>query len=131
MGRLTRLANVFRRRDLNTEIDEELQFHIDQTIEDNVAAGMTETEARQDALRRFGSRAGLRERTRDANLFLWLERFLQDLRHGGRMFARNPGLSVICILSIAFGTGANVAIFSMADALILRPLPVPQPSEVV
>ena len=58
-------------------------------------------------------------------------RFLQDLRHGIRAFARNPALAAICVISIAFGTGANVAIFSLADALLLRPLPVPQPSGVL
>jgi putative ABC transport system permease protein len=75
--------------------------------------------------------SALRERTREANLLVGLEHFLQDLRHGVRMLARNPVLAGICVVSIAFGTGANVAIFSMADALLLRPLPIPQPSEVV
>jgi putative ABC transport system permease protein len=60
-----------------------------------------------------------------------LEHLLQDLRHGGRVLARTPALTAICIISIAFGTGANVAIFSMADALLLRPLPVPRPSDVL
>src|SRR3954466_7135091 len=58
-------------------------------------------------------------------------RFLHDLRHGLRACARTPALTAICVLSIAFGTGANVAIFSMADALLLRPLPLPRPSDVV
>src|SRR4029078_1723546 len=58
-------------------------------------------------------------------------RFLQDLRHGLRAFARNPALTAISVISIAFGTGAHVAIFSMADAMLLRPLPIPHPSDVV
>jgi predicted permease len=126
-----RLANVVRGRDLNPEIDEELRFHIDSAIEDNVANGMSEADARRDALRRFGSRAGLLERTRDANVLVGVERFWQDLRHGARVFLRNPSLTLISVVSIAFGTGANVAIFSMTDALLLRPLPVQRPEEIL
>src|SRR5258707_7459032 len=78
MSWLDRFANVVRGRNLNPEIDEELRFHIDSAIDDNVAAGMTEAEARRDALRRFGSRAGLLERTRDANVLVGLERVWHD-----------------------------------------------------
>ncbi len=131
MGWLNRLANVFRRPTLDAEIDEELRFHLDATVDDNLAAGMTPDQARRDALRRLGGRTGLRERTRDANLLVGVEQFLQDLRHGIRMLLRTPALSAICIVSIAFGTGANVAIFSMADAILLRPLPLPQPAGVL
>ena len=131
MSWLQRVTNVLRRNRLDDEIDEELQFHIDARIDENLAAGMTEAEARRDALVRFGGRAGVLERTRDANLVLGLERLWQDLRHGARMFARTPALTAICIVSIAFGTGANVAMFSYTDALLLRPLPVPQSSAVV
>ena len=60
-----------------------------------------------------------------------VERLWQDLRHGARISAKNPALTAIAIISIAFGTGANVAIFSMADTLLLRPLPVPRPSDLV
>jgi predicted permease len=127
MSWLTRLANLCRRRDLNAEIDEEFAFHIEERTEANIAAGMTAEEARRDALRRFGSRSGLRERTRDANVLVHVESLWQDLRHGARMLARNPVLSTIAVISIAFGTGANVAIFSMADALLLQPLPVTEP----
>jgi putative ABC transport system permease protein len=128
MAWLTRLANLVRRRDLNAEIDEEFAFHIDARTQANMAAGMTDDEARRDALRRFGSRSGLREETRDANVAAEIEWLGQDLRHGVRVLARNPGLTTIAVISIAFGTGANVAVFSVADALLLRPLPIAQPS---
>jgi len=62
---------------------------------------------------------------------IWLDQLWQDVRHGSRVFARNPAFTVIAVISIAFGTGANVAIFSAADALLLRPLPVPKPSELM
>jgi predicted permease len=126
-----RLTNVVRGRDLNAGIDEELRFHLDSAIADNVAAGMTPEEARRDALRRFGSRAGLVERTRDANIVVGVERLWQDLRHGARVCLRNPALTLISVVSIAFGTGANVAIFSMTDALLLRPVPVERPDEIL
>src|SRR5215204_3010114 len=131
MSWIRRLANVIRNRDLNPEIDEELRFHIDSATEDNVAAGMTPADAQRDALRRFGSRAGLTERTRDANVVVGVERLWQDLRHGARVCVRNPALTIISVVSIAFGTGANVAIFSMTDTLLLRPLPVAQPDDIV
>src|ERR1043165_9625336 len=115
MGWFDRFANVVRRRDLNTEIDEELQFHVDATTRANIDAGMTPSDARRDALRRFGSRAGIRERTRDANVFGQVERLWQDFKYGARAFARNPALTAIAVASIALGTGANVAVFSVAD----------------
>src|SRR5438132_6052699 len=62
---------------------------------------------------------------------MFIERFWQDIRHGCRMFVKNPAFAAIAVISIAFGTGANVAIFSAADALLLRPLPVPRPSELM
>jgi predicted permease len=128
---LTRLANLVRRRDLNPEIDEELRFHLDARAADNRAAGMTEAAARRDALRRFGSVASLRERTRDIHVLTHLERLWHDVRHGARVFARHPSMTAIAILSIALGTGANVAIFSFADALLLRPLPISRPSDLI
>src|SRR4029079_18877139 len=63
--------------------------------------------------------------------FMFIERLWQDLRHGVRIFAKNPGVTAIAVISIALGTGANVAVFGAADALILRPLPVPRPSELL
>ena len=92
---------------------------------------MTGDEARRDALRRFGSRARLREQVRDANIFVQVERLWHDVRYGARILARNPALTAIAVISIAFGTGANVAIFSLADALLLRPLPVQRPSDLL
>src|SRR5262245_57259570 len=92
---------------------------------------MTPDEARRDALERFGSRARVREDVREANVLANVERLWQDLRYGLRIFARNPGLTTIAIVSIAFGTGANVAIYSVADALLLRPLPIARPSELL
>jgi predicted permease len=131
MGWFTRLCNLVRRRDVNAEIDQEFAFHIEARTQANRAAGMTDHEARREALRRFGSRSGLRERVRDADVLVQIERLWHDVRHGVRVWARSPGLATIAVLSIALGTGANVAVFSMADALLLRPLPVAEPGALV
>jgi len=131
MAWLNRLSNLLRGRALDQELDEELQFHVDARTADNIAAGMSPAEARHDAARRFGNRTLAKERTREANIFGWLESFAQDLRHGGRMFVRNPGFTAVAVLSLALGTGANTAMFSAADALLLRPLPVASPGDLV
>lgn len=135
MSRLTRwlnrFSNLFRGRALDRELDEELQFHLDARTRDNMRAGMSAEQAGRDAARGFGNRTLTRERAHEANVLAWLESFLQDLRHGGRMFVKNPGFTAVAVISLALGTGANTAMFSAADALLLRPLPVSHPRELV
>lgn len=131
MSWLNRLSNLFRGRALEQDLDEELQFHIDARTRDNVRAGMSVEQARRDAARRFGNRTLARERAHEANVLGWLESFLQDLRHGGRMFVKNPEFTAVAVISLALGTGANTAMFSAADAMLLRPLPVAHPSDLV
>ena len=130
MSWLNRFSNLFRSR-LDRELEEELQFHLDARLEDNLREGMSPQQAKRDAALRFGNRTLAKERTRDANIIGWLESFAQDLRHGCRMFAKNPGFTAVAVLSLALGTGANTAMFSAADALVLRPLPVSHPGELV
>jgi predicted permease len=131
MSWLNRFSNLFRSRALNRELDEELQFHLDARTQGNIAAGMSPEQARQDARKRFGNRTLAQERTREANIFGWVESLGQDLRHGCRMFSKNSGFTAVAVISLALGTGANTAMFSAADALVLRPLPVPHPGELV
>ena len=131
MSWFNRFSNLFRGRTMDRELEEELQFHIEARMRDNIAAGMSEKESLRDAAQRFGNRTLLKERTREANIFGWLESFAQDIRHGGRMFAKNPGFTAVAVISLALGTGANTAMFSAADALLLRPLPVANPGDVV
>jgi putative ABC transport system permease protein len=115
-------------------LNNEIRDYLERETRDNIAAGMSPKEARLAARRKLGPELRVKEDTRAASLgagWMWIERLWQDLRHGAHMMRKNPGFALIAIISIAFGTGANVAMFSGADAFLLRPLPVPRPDEVV
>ena len=121
--------SFWQRRDQG--LNEEIQDYLERQTAENIATGMAPAAARTAARRKLGNAGLIKEDTRAAWGWLWLERLWQDVSYGARMFAKNPGFSAIAVLSIAIGTGANCAMFSAVDALLLRPLPVPRPSEVV
>jgi putative ABC transport system permease protein len=131
MAWYTRLLNLFRDQELRAEIDEELRYHIEARIEDNIAAGMTPREAREDALRRFGGAALALDNAREADIFVWLDSFLLDLRYGIRNLISHPGVSAVAVLSLALAMGATTAIFSVVNAVLLRALPYKQPNAIV
>jgi predicted permease len=108
-----RLVNVFRKRRLTGEIDEELAFHLDARAGDNIASGMKPEEAREDARRRFGNLALALENTREANLIASLETLGQDVRFAGRMLCRRPGFAAMALLLLGLGIGASTAMFSL------------------
>ena len=130
MRLLTYVLQIVRRRQVTAEIDDELAFHIEAEIEANIARGLSASEARRVALRDLGGLTQTREATRDIRL-TWLDDVARDLRFALRGLRKTPGFSAVAILSLAVGIGANTAIFSFADALLLRPLPVARPGEVV
>ena len=126
-----RLVNLSRSERLAKDIDRELSFHIEERVDELVSSGMAESEARREATRRFGEPLRQRERTRDADVLAWLDTVLADVRYALRSLRGSPAFSVVAILSLALGIGANTAIFSLIDAVLLKPLPVHRPEELV
>ncbi len=118
-----RFLNMLRRSKVDAEIEEELQFHIDERTRDNLAAGMTPGDAVRDAQRRFGGRLVARERTHDADVFAWLETIGQDVRFALRSLRHSPAVPAVVIGSLALAIGASTAMFSIVNAALLRSLP--------
>jgi putative ABC transport system permease protein len=122
---------LFHRRQREEDLDEEVQAHLHMAVRQRIEHGETTEQARASAIREFGSVALVTEVTRDMWGFRWLETLLQDLRYGLRMLAKNPGFTAVAILTLAIGIGANTAIFSLIDTVMLRTLPVPKPEELL
>jgi len=120
---------VFRKH--RSEVDEELQFHIDRQIEANLAAGMSLPEARRQAAIAFGGRQRTREQCREAAPSWTMELVLRDLNFGLRGLLRNPGLAIVAVLTLAVAIGANSTIFSLLSQALLRALPVRDPQQLV
>ena len=131
MSWLGRLKNHLRENALSKEITREMQFHLAERADDLVAGGMPPDAARREARRRFGSLAYQGELTRERNLFVWLDSVIADLRYALRSLVAAPAFALIAILSLALGIGANTAIFTVIDALVLKSLPVSHPEELV
>jgi predicted permease len=128
---IKRLRGLWKRERINRELDEELRYHLDRRITDSINAGMTPREACEDAQKSFGNFTLQKERTRDMDILGWLESLAQDLRYGVRSLAKNPGFAAVAILTLALGIGANTAIFSVVNGVLLKPLPFDHPEEIV
>src|ERR1700735_2965630 len=122
MAIFSRIANLFRRTQVDREIEAELQAHIALRIDDNIAAGMSPAEARRDALLRFGNRTTTKERVTAADATLTIESMARNVRYAFRQLRRSPGFALTAILTLALGIGANVVVFGVLNAIILRPL---------
>jgi predicted permease len=116
----------WRRETLERQLDAELRDHVERLVEEHVASGMSEAGARRRARIEFGGLEQIKERTRDATGLNLVDEISRDLKYAMRSLARTPGFSCIAILTLAFGIGANTAICSVIDAVLIRPLPYPQ-----
>jgi macrolide transport system ATP-binding/permease protein len=120
---MRRFAALYRRRSLEADLDAELRSHLEMAIEGNLRQGMTADDARHEALRGFGGVEQTKETYRDQRGLPMIETALQDLRFGLRMLRRSPGFSILAILCLTLGIGANAAVFSWVEGILFRPYP--------
>ena len=131
MSWFSRLKNHVRSNAVSQEIDREMAFHLGERVDELVARGMAREDAEREARRRFGNRTYQKERTRERDLLAWLDTVIGDVRYALRSLRSTPAFTLVAVLSLALGIGANTAIFSILDAVLLKSLPVSHPDELV
>src|SRR5215510_5223864 len=124
---IRRLCGLFLKRKMERDLEDEIRAHLDMQIEDNLRLGMSPEEARYEALRKFGGVEQVKESYRDRISLSSVDSTLQDLRYGLRMLWKDKGFTAVALFSLALGIGANTAIFSLVDAVLIKTLPVKNP----